>query len=222
MNEQANIAYDKSISITIVNIEAKGYPKEWKEYCKTVGHVDPSDFGFTDRQGDINRFAARYRAANQFRGITLDGYAEDTARGYGALFKVMLTWSAYETFEEIAELNRQEIGKQLEYYGAIGILNQIKLVDNEDRFYKFIYQRVNNKHKAELDNYFNQDPCNILYLASAIRHIFAHGWLSPNANSAKSKAVIEICYTLSMFLLEFMDREFSYRVDRFFDWFHNS
>ena len=203
--------------------ETKGYPKEWKNYIKLVGSVIPDDIGFTDSQGDINRFAARFRAANQFKGITLEGYGQNTAEGYSALCQVMFTWSAFETFEKIAKLNRKDLSRELECFGAIEVLNKIRAIDKENRFYKFIYDKLDSsQHKRELDNYFNQDSCNLLYLASAIRHIFAHGWLSPHANQADPKAVNQICHILSQFLLDFMDREFSYRVDRFFEWFHNS
>ena len=201
--------------------ETKGYPKEWKNYINLVGHIIPDDFGFIDNQGDINRFAARFRAANQFQGVVLKGYGEDTVDGYSALCQVMFTWSAFETFLKIAKLNKQEIGRELEYYGANQILNQIRAIDKNNKFYKFIYERVNSTHQKELKNYFNQDSCNIIYLASAIRHIFAHGWLSAHSNQTDPKAVNQICHILSQFLIDFMDREFSYRVDRFFDWFHN-
>lgn len=202
--------------------ETKGYPKRWSEYTNSVTHVSPIDFGFIDSQGDINRFAARFRAANKFKGIVLEGYSADTVDGYSALCQVMFAWSAFETFEKIIGLNRQEMGKELESCRAIEILNRIRAIDTENRFYKFIYDRVNNKHKSELDNYFNEDPCNIAYLASAIRHIFAHGWLSPHANQANPEAVTQICNILSQFLLDFMDKEFSKRVEQFFDWFHGA
>ena len=198
--------------------ETKGYPKEWKNYIKSVGSVIPEDFGFSDSQGDINRFAARFRAANQFKGITLEGYGKDTTDGYSALCQVIFTWSAFETFEKIAKLNRKDLGRELELFGAIEVLNEIKAIDKENRFYKFIYDKLDSpQHKRELDNYFNQDSCNLLYLASAIRHIFAHGWLSPHANQADPKAVNQICHILSQFLLDFMDREFGYRVNQFFE-----
>jgi hypothetical protein len=51
-------------------------------------------------------------------------------------------------------------------------------------------------------------------LASAIRHIFAHGWLSPNANQVNPNTVVEICDLLHQFLLSFMDIEFSNRLDK--------
>ena len=202
--------------------ERKGYPLEWSEYIKSVAYINPNDFGFRDNQGDINRFAARFRAANKFRGIVLEGYREDTANGYSALCQVMFTWSAFETFEKIAKLNRSDISEELEHFGAIEVLNQIRVIDKDNKFYQFIYERVNDRHKKELDSYFNQDSCNIIYLASAIRHIFAHGWLSPHANQADPKVVDRICHILSQFLLDFMDREFSSRVDKCFYGFKNS
>ena len=140
----------------------KGYPKEWSAYIKLVTHADPSNFKFADNQGDINRFAARFRAANQFEGITLKGYGEDTTDGYSALCQVMFTWSAFETFEKIAKLNKSDLGRELEHFEAIEVLNKIRAIDKKNRFYKFIHERVNPTHRRELENYFNEDSCNSL------------------------------------------------------------
>ena len=93
----------------------------------------------------------------------------------------------------------------------------IRKVDVGDRFYGFIYGRVNPAHKLELDNYFNADPCNVAYLASSIRHIFAHGNLTPNAAQAEPAVVIEICNQLSNFLLGVMNAEFGKLMQAFVD-----
>jgi hypothetical protein len=71
---------------------------------------------------------------------------------------------------------------------------------------------VNATHKRELENYFNDDVCNIGYLASAIRHLFAHGWLTPNANQVDPVVATTICNDLCTFLLRVMDDEFGSRV----------
>lgn len=194
------------------NNERIGCLSKWKVYCGFLPQGFPI-FSFAAPAGDVSRFAARYRAAYCFQGITLDGYSQSTADGYGALTRVMFTWSAFETLLKIKGKHPKDAATALERHGAKDLLAQIQALDKENKFYKFIYERVNDRHQKQLDNYFNGDPCNIAYLASAIRHIFAHGWLSPNADAVEPKAVVEICNLLCEFFLTFMDDEFSRIVD---------
>lgn len=189
-----------------------GHLTAWKNFNNYQPEIGASFFQLKDIK-DVNRFAARFRAANCFRGINLEGYTEKTVSGYSALFRVTLTWSAFEVFREIINIPQTELGSALEKHGEEAILKVIRQNDQDDKFYKFIHDHVTAKKlKRELDKYFQNDPCSITYLAAAIRHIFAHGWLSPNANRTNPKAVVIICDTVCNFLLTFMDKEFSQRV----------
>ncbi|EHH1187385.1 hypothetical protein OTE47_004468 [Vibrio vulnificus] len=185
------------------------YPRQWGNYDGFVNHHGYSRFNFEGTEGDVNRFGARFRLASSFKGLELEGYKEQTQNGYGALCRIFLCWSAYEVFLEIMGLKTSNTATMLSKYQPLKIANVIKSLDVNNKFYNFIYERVNKKHKAELDLYFNSDPCNPQYLASAIRHIFAHGPLTPNANEVEPKVVVEICDSLSEFLLTVMDSEFS-------------
>ncbi|BAZ45196.1 hypothetical protein NIES4102_22140 [Chondrocystis sp. NIES-4102] len=200
--------------MTIMIGSSKGYPTKWSNYCEYYCNNQTELSGFVGEHGNINRFAARFRAANCFKEVCFDGYSEVTNNGYSALCRVMLTWSAFETFMIITGIQQNNLREILDARRANDILNQIRAIDRESRFYNFIYKRVNSIHKSELNNYLNQDPCNITYLASAIRHIFAHGWLSPNANQVNPNIVVEICDLLHQFLLSFMDIEFSTYLDK--------
>src|SRR5690606_10051532 len=105
-------------------------------------------------------------------------------------------------------------------YGAIDVTDGMRAIDRDDAFYRFIQERVNASHRAELENYFNQDPCNVAYLASAIRHIFAHGSLTPNANQVEPSTVVAVCDRISHFLINVMDQEFGGRVEQGLDGLH--
>lgn len=187
----------------------------WPAFCANAPHSGTALFGFKLPIGDVNRFRARYRVAKCFRGVELEDYREATTAGYSALCRVMFVWSAFETFLQINGIKPRDVKKvasDLEKHGSKKILSQIQRIDKGEKFYRFIDERVNPTHKDQLADYFKGNPCNIAYLASAIRHIFAHGWLSPNANEVDPKAVVEICDVLSDFLLTFMDTEFSRHV----------
>lgn len=201
-------------------MQPDGYPTNWTHYDTNVMYVGAGQFGFEATNGDVNRFGARFRAAAKFQGVLLDGYAPSTVSGYSSLCRVMFAWSAFESFMSICRLEQRTIGSLLDLHGALAVAGEVRAADTGDAFYRFIHERVNAAHRTELENYFRQDPCNVAYLASAIRHIFAHGSLTPNANQVEPSTVVAVCDKLSEFLVGVMDQEFGRRVAEGLDDLH--
>ena len=193
-------------------MQSDGYPTNWNHYDRDVCHVGASQFGFVAHTGAVNRFGARFRAAVCYRGVNLDGYSTATVNGYSALCRVLFTWSAFESFMRICNLDQRTARPLLDGRGVASVIAEIRSADADEVFYRFIYEHVNATHKKELGNFFNDDPFNAGYLASAIRHIFAHGWLTPNANQVNPDTVVKVCNSLCDFLIEVMDHEFGDRV----------
>ena len=193
-------------------MQPDGYPTNWRHYDRDVYYVGAGQFGFDTDNGDVNRFAARFRAAACYRGVNLEGYSAATAGGYSALCRVLFTWSAFESFLGICGLDQVTAAPILDARGAGAVIAKIRRADTGSLFYRFIYDRVNTAHKRELENFFNNDPFNAAYLASAIRHLFAHGSLTPNANQVDPDTVTTVCNALCEFLLTVMDDEFGNRV----------
>lgn len=191
------------------------YPSQWAEFDKHAHCGNPEVLNLAGSMGDVNRFGARFRMAKAFRGLNLDDYSLSSIQGYSALCRVMFTWSAFEQFMKVIDTKQLNLSQLLAKHNTSTLQQQIRLLDVDDRLYKFIYDRVNPRHKAELDNYFNTDPCNVTYLASAIRHLFAHGTLTPNANQVEPRVVVEVCELLSCELIKIMDIEFSERIVNF-------
>jgi hypothetical protein len=192
---------------------AQHYPKGWKTFTQAIkAGMVPSDFGFKRDNGEIVRFASRYRVAKAFQGVQLEGYGQTTIDGYSALVKVFLCWSAFEQFLEVLGINQRNFGALLQPYAPDEAIQQIKTADRNRSFYDFLYSRVNKTHQTELRNYFRDDLKNVTYLASAIRHIFVHGLLTPHANQTRPAKVVKIGTVISEFLLRVMDEEFHKRV----------
>lgn len=189
------------------------YPSHWGYFDGYIKNHHSAPFGFKDDIPNINRFAARFRVASSFSNLNLDNFSASTESGYSGLCRVFLAWSAYEVFLDIIELNPSKTQELLNRYDSQSFILKIRELDAGDRFYKFIYERVNKNHKAELDKYFQEDDCNPQYLASAIRHIFAHGTLSANANDVSPNVVANICNILAEYLLKVMDDEFSRKIE---------
>jgi hypothetical protein len=190
------------------------YPSGWKSFDSFVQFHGYDGYGFKSEIGDVNRFAARYRMARSANGISLAGYSPEAENGYSGLLKVLLAWSAFENLLLILGEKQTSASKFIDVNDGILIAQKIRSLDDGDKFYRFIYDRVNNRHQTELDNYFNSDPCNPLYLASAIRHIFAHGPLTPHANEVNPMVVASICEALHEFILNIANHEFEKYIIR--------
>ena len=190
-------------------------PPGWAVFDFYAKRNDAGLFGFTGSVGDVNRFAARYRLAKSFRGLHLDGYSETTADGYAALARVTFTWSAFERLLELLGLRQKKCGALIQKYDAGALIAELRALDIGDKFYRFVREKVEPPHRPELDNYLNLDPCNVTYLASTIRHVFAHGILTPGANKSEAANAAKICNRLSQGLFRVMDREFEEHIRAF-------
>jgi hypothetical protein len=78
------------------NSYQKIYPKsrsKWSEISKARG---------IETKGAMTRFYARFAMAQGFRGVVFDGYSPSSVRGYGALLKLQLAYSALDVFVKAA------------------------------------------------------------------------------------------------------------------------
>jgi hypothetical protein len=179
------------------------------------GYV-PKRIGFPKEigAGDINRINTRVRIAREFDTIIIKGLGKDATLGYEAFFRVFLTHSALERFLKAIESDIHKIEDKLEPHGAKKVLETIQKCDAKRKLYDFIYERLD--RPTLKDNFtacYNGECKNTAYVSAAIRHTFAHGHLSATANGINPKSVHKICSALSSHLLEFMDHEFTIRIE---------
>jgi len=112
-------------------------------------------------------------------------------------------------------LTRENCEPILRNHKPIRLAGKIRDIDKEQAFWLFVQSRLHSpKQKQELENAYYGKTDNITILASSIRHIFAHGPLTPNANGTSPEAVINICSILCQFLVDVVDAEFKSRVSR--------
>jgi hypothetical protein len=185
-------------------------PPGWAVVDALLGSFTlPARLGFTGTAGDINRFWSRYRLAKSFRGITIDVFVPDTVQGYSALFRVFLVWSAFEHFMRITGNNFASMAGRLAPYDPSTLDLCIRQVDDYDRFLHAVHAELDRKpHKHNLGEFLAGRPCNILIVPCAIRHIFAHGKLTPNTGVGHVAAACGVSQIVCQFLFEVMDGEF--------------
>jgi hypothetical protein len=182
--------------------------------------IRPSTIGFGAkvRTGDINYFASRVRLAKNFRGIHLEGYSQETTFGYNAFFLVFLTHSALERFADINSFDKDlgKLGPLIARYNPEKVIQEFVEKDSKGLLYDFLYKRVNNNLKVKLNECRNYNSTNVAYLSASIRHIFAHGYLCAHSNGINPKNVYSICTSISDFLLNFMDAEFTKKIEEYY------
>jgi DNA-binding response OmpR family regulator len=73
----------------------KNYPEGWARYVALMNSADQ------DIPKELAVWAARFRAAKSFRGISLEGMSDDAEKGYFVGLKLTLVDTALEAFERV-------------------------------------------------------------------------------------------------------------------------
>jgi hypothetical protein len=175
-------------------------------------------FGASVKVGDITRFNSRVRLANNFVGINLKGYEEKTISGYNGFFQIFLTHSALERFLELNGMgsNLALLGPLMAPYQPEKVIYEFLEKDKSHRLYNFLHERVNPKLKDNLNDCLSLKNSNLAYISAAIRHIFAHGELCAYSNNVYPPDAYKICMSISSFLIDFMDAEFTKKIDGYY------
>lgn len=165
--------------------------------------------------GDIIRLNARARLAQDFQAMTLRGYSDDTTLGYNGYLQVFLTHSALERFMEIFGVKHiSGLSDPLASYEPEAAVKEFFDLDRNGKLYDFLRERIDSSH---IEKGFTECKCgestNIAFISAAIRHIFAHGSLTANANGINPKQVNKACMLVSDFLLRFVNAEFTRKID---------
>jgi hypothetical protein len=150
--------------------------------------------------------------ARAFGGLSLGDYGSETVAGYSSLFRVFLCWT---TFEQYLRALAQHHDEASAWYTALlpdGLVAECRADDLDNKFFQFVGQHTKRKTKKMLRKHLAGESICPTYLAAGIRHVFAHGILTPNANGANPAAVARICDRLAAALLAAMDGNFTSRV----------
>jgi hypothetical protein len=166
----------------------------------------PLELGFVGAAGDLNRFRSRYRLAKSFQGVVLSSFASTTVSGYSSLFRLFLSWSAFELFLEICGLDISSAKLQLPEYGASSACIAIRDTPGHAVFLAFVLERLDTRTQAaQFEAFLAGASCNLLHVAKGVRHIFAHGDLSPHAGAESPYPATRVASVLSDHLFAVMD-----------------
>jgi hypothetical protein len=191
-------------------------------FCKIPQRFRPRSMGFACDIGTINRLSARMGLAKGFQGIQLDGYKEPTIRGYNALFRVFLTHSALECFCEVYGYSTswpqmgQALAPVIALYDPTPVMEVFRERDNQDKLYNFLQKHLTGKKLLkDLKDCKECTSENVVAVSAAMRHVFAHGVLTANANEMNPRATHAIGTAVANFLFNMMDAEFTKTVEAY-------
>lgn len=170
--------------------------------------------GLTGDKFEFYRFVNRYRMAVRFAGVKLEGFEQDTVDGYSALTRAFLTWSVFERYAELADLTPPFRGF-LSHVPKIEFSKLAQIIESHDpawKLFDFLRAQATPANRASLDNFRKGERREVIFYASAIRHIYVHGHLTAHPNGCKSPEVAVIADALSQYLLDWIGADFRRRL----------
>jgi hypothetical protein len=119
----------------------------------------------------LNIAHARLRVAKRFAGVRIDKASPSLVKGYSAGFRLLLSYSAAETMG-------RAIGPSVKQWSVAdeSILLPLRRIGGQLRNWDFVLDK---KTRNRVDGFVRADNDNIFVIASALRHLMAHGHFAP-------------------------------------------
>ncbi len=158
----------------------------------------------------LSRFPYRYRLAKSFVGIDAKEVGK-TLIGYEAGMKVFLAYTAYEELIQAAkELGVPEIKSK----------NDNEILDKElateliknSQLIQLVLDNIkaeDTQIKKQIELFIRGETHDILFLARAIRNLYAHGVFTATGGGVNTKAKRALYYKLADRLLRYCDRRYT-------------
>jgi hypothetical protein len=136
---------------------------------------------------NLHRFPYRYRLAKGFKGISVEKGLEKSLDGYDVGMKILLATSALEEIREAAKsLKIPEIfGSQGRAFVSEPINKSLR---KNKKLAKFVIEHADgDKQRKQLLDFFGERDNDIIVIAFALRHAFAHGDFTPGGSGITKK-----------------------------------
>lgn len=193
----------------------RDYPTAWTKFCdieKTHGGFINYNLKAGTTIGDLNRFAARYALAKDFKGIIINNSTEETMLGYEALMRSLFVWSTSETYHKILPVGTSGKYKYLTFTAAdkSTLRTSLNVIGSDlTDFYTFICSRCEKFQQPSINDFLAGNDFNPMILLASIRHVFSHGDLSANVKDVNPKSIIKITENLKDTILDKIDDHFT-------------
>jgi len=176
--------------------DGKYYPDYWKEYVnclKATGRKPPREWAI---------FAARYRAASAYQMATFMQLTDKLTAGYSSGMGLLLSYGAFEAACRASMLETYEV----EIPGSQGFAVDCRkeLIKWFSRFgeedFPLRGALASSQLRKKLEAFFANEANDLLPIASAFRHLFAHGHWTPNGSETLSEGACSAIDMLAQLL----------------------
>lgn len=181
-----------------------GYPPGWQIMSEHGWKLSTERYTGFESAASVNRFAARYRAAKLYKSSGFDGMSGDLAEGYCGFTQIMFSYAAFDFLLHSVRVKQAACHSLLVSPHIDSWAQEIRDIDPEYKLHKHCLTYVNEANKQHIRKFIEGKQFNYTYLASSIRHSFAHGFLTPNGGGCDAGEVGAICQSISSHLMEIM------------------
>ena len=190
-------------------------PPHWQDLVSAAPYVGLDWFGFANNWPLLHRFRARYRLAHVCTGLKTSGYGSTTASGYDALTRSFLSWSLFELYLKLGSIKgAPTVAALLVAHGAQGLLDRIKNVPAYEKFFGTVEENLDSrKHREAVAKFRAGRSCDPGTVLGSVRHVFAHGFLTPNAGGIAPTDATTICNEMTDFLLRLVDAAWKKKIE---------
>ncbi len=217
-------------------MRSKNNLRSWAAFCKVVKSagdnaleirsiIENLDFHEKNIElADINRINARYRLAKEIKYIEYDSYSKPVADAYTAIFKSFLAYTVFERYMKLltGENSTRAILKKpnlLYPDGQMSLATTLNNLRNSKRFLEFVKGKLDRSKSGketaaekEISCYLEGKEFQPIAIMAAVRHVFAHGKLTPSANKSYPQNTAKILNIFTDSILEAIDNDFRKRV----------
>jgi hypothetical protein len=178
----------------------------FRDYCIWVKAVDDDIVPLRTRSM-LNIAHARLRVAKRFAGVRIDKASPSLVRGYSVGVRLLLSYSAAETMG-------RAIGPSVKQWAIAdeSIRLQMQRTGSQLRNWDFVLDK---KTRDKVDGFVRGEHDNVCVIATALRHLMAHGHFAPAGKLAMTAAATKAVETLCEHLLAATEQ-------RFVSWFEET
>ena len=178
------------------------------------------DFGYVkDSRSKFNSFARRFRLAKSMKTIQFEGYGEGTGKGYEALNRHFLMFSAFERYAADCEGIYGGVHHRALKYASDDLFKEIreafKIVDINDSVFNFLIENSSSDIQKRSLLEFRRGESNRkgIYISAMLRNCYAHGVLTAHPQGAPAFAIQNLSNFMASFLYRAIVQDFQHRLD---------
>jgi hypothetical protein len=190
--------------------DANYYPDNWKDYVnclKETGRAPPRNWAI---------FAARYRAASAYQMAVFMQLSDKLKAGYSVGMGLLLSYSAFEAACRASMCETYQV--EIPSSNGFAVECRKKLIMSFGRFgeedFPLRGALTSSQLRKKLDAFFVNESDDLVPIASAFRHLFAHGHWTPVGTKTLSDSACSAIEMLAQLLRMKGDELLSDELDK--------